>query len=126
MDSNTLHGCGHSPCSGNCRGCSKELELTQMEVNLLRLFAQIPFLPVAQRQESGPPLFMGDSIGPAEILGPVITALQQKQLSQLDYDLPLANYSYSDYEPCIRKGSMALTAKGQTVVELLEIQGIEA
>ena len=45
--------CGHNHCGtccgGSCGGCGGALELTQREVDLLRLFAQIPFLPVARR-----------------------------------------------------------------------------
>lgn len=133
MNNNTLN-CGHDrcgaccggSCGGSCGGCGGELELTQAEVDLLHLFAQIPFLPVARRHGSEHPVFLDDSVGPAELLGPAVAALAQKRLIRLDYDLPLTNYDYSDYEPCSRKGSMALTARGQTVIELLEIQGIEA
>ena len=129
MDNDTLN-CGHDRCGaccgGSCGGCGGALELTQTEVDLLRLFAQIPFLPVVRQHETEHPVFFDDRIGTAEALGPAVTALHQKRLIQLDYDLPLLNYDYSDYEPCSHKGSMALTARGQAVVELLEIQGIEA
>ena len=97
-----------------------------MEADLLRLFAQIPFLPVVRQSGCEYPVFLDAAIGPVEALGPAVIALSQKQLIQLDYDLPLLNYDYSEYEPCCCKGSMALTARGQAVVELLEIQGIEA
>lgn len=129
MDNDTLN-CGHDRCGaccgGSCGGCGGALELTQTEVDLLRLFAQIPFLPVVRQHGAEHPVFFDARIGTAEVLGPAVTALHQKRLIQLDYDLPLLNYDYSDYEPCSHKGSMALTARGQAVVELLEIQGIEA
>ena len=44
--------CGHdhcgSCCGGSCTGCGA-LELTPDELALLRRFAQLPFLPIAQR-----------------------------------------------------------------------------
>lgn len=130
MDTNSLN-CGHDHCGaccggGSCGGCGGELELTQTEIDLLHLFAQIPFLPVVRKDGSEYPVFLDDGIGTAQTLGPAITALDQKRLIQPDYDQPLQDYDYSDYEPCSQKGSMALTARGQAVVELLEIQGIEA
>ena len=100
--------------------------MTQTEIDLLRLFAQIPFLPVARQYGSETPVFFDSGIGSVEILGAAITALQQKRLIQLDYDLPLTNFDYSEYEAYPCQGSMALTARGQTVIELIEIQGIEA
>lgn len=123
MDDNTMKcgGCGGG--CGGCGGCGRELELTQTEVELLRLFAQIPFLPVARRTDSQEPVFLDPGAGPAEAVGPAINALSRKGLIQLDYSLPLRNFDYSEYGPCLERGSMALTARGQAVVELLEIQG---
>ena len=122
--------CGHNHCDtccgGSCGGCGGALELTQREVDLLRLFAQIPFLPVARRQDSETPVFLENGAASGEEFGAVITALCRKQLIDLDYDLPLSNFDYADYARYPRKGSMALTARGQAVVALLEIQGIEA
>ena len=128
MNNDTMH-CGYDHCGaccGSCSGCGGELELTQMEIDLLRLFAQIPFLPVARPSGSEEPVFFEPDIGCAEALGTAITALYQKRLIQLDYDLPLLNFDYSEYESYPCKGSMALTARGQAVVEFIEIQGIEA
>ena len=128
MDRDTLN-CGHTHCGaccGGCGGCGRHLELTQTEVDLLRLFAQIPFLPVGRRPGTEHPVLLDDIVGAADALGPAITSLGQKRLIRIDYGQPLVNYDYSGYESCTHKGSMALTASGQAVVELLEIQGIEA
>lgn len=114
-------GCGNC---GNCGGCGT-LELTQAELDLLRLFAQIPFLPVARRQDSGDPVFLEDSLGTPEVLGTAVAALFQKRLIQVDYDLPLQNFDYGAYALYVHWGSMALTSRGQDVVEQMEIQGIE-
>ena len=126
MDNNSLN-CGHSHCGACCGGsCREELELTPAAVDLLQLFAQRPFLPLVLRHGAEQPLFPDDNSGAADQLGAAITELQLKQLIKLDYDLPLLNYDYSAYGPSARRGSMALTARGQAVLELAEIQGIHA
>jgi hypothetical protein len=43
----------------------------------------------------------------------------------LDYDKPLAGAYGDRYAAYPVKGSVALTARGQTVVEMLEISGIQ-
>ena len=61
----------------------------------------------------------------APLNGDLLKALQFKGLISIDYDMPLAGFDYAAYEgyPC--RGSMALTARGQDVVEWLSIRGIE-
>ena len=54
-----------------------------------------------------------------------LQVLEQKNLVSLDYDRPLAGAYDSRYAPYPVKGSVALTAKGQTVVEMLDISGIQ-
>lgn len=115
-----IQNCGHNNCGACCGGT---LELTQKEIALLYRFAQIPFLPVARRADSMAPIYLENG---TEDYGAVIAVLEHKQLIDLDYGLPLSNFDYAGYEQYPCKGSMALTARGQTVVELLEIQGIEA
>lgn len=121
-------GCGGDHCGaccgGACTGCGGTLWLTQGEIALLLQFAQIPFLPVARRRDSDEPLYLGDGEKTAEEMARVITGLHQKRLIRLDYDMPLSNFDYGAYGDCSAKGSMALTARGQQVVEQLEIQGI--
>lgn len=130
---NDVSACGHDhcgaccggSCGGSCGGCGGELELTQNELDLLRRFAQLPFLPVARRTDSETPICLENGADSAEELGRAIAGLSQKRLIRLDYDLPLLNFDYAAYSQYTHKGSMALTAAGQTAVELLEIQGIE-
>ena len=118
-------GCGDcGGCrGGNCSGCG-ELELTQQEISLLRRFAQIPFLPVARRWDSETPVYMEEGAENVEQFSTAITALELKRLIRLDYDMPLMNFDYEAYGQYPCQGSMALTARGQAVVELLEIQGV--
>lgn len=121
--SNCGSGCGG--CCGSCGGCGDALWLTREEMELLLCFAQLPFLPVARREGSKEPVYRGDGEKTAEEMAGVITALRQKRLIRLDYDLPLTNFDYAAYGDCPVRGSMALTAAGQQVVEQLEIQGVE-
>ena len=122
-------GCGQKHCGaccgGSCSGCGGTLQLTQGEIDLLFCFAQIPFLPVALEEKSGQPVFLEEGEARAAQLSPIISALSQKGLIRLDYDLPLSNFDYRKYRAFPRCGSMALTAAGLQAVEQLEIQGIE-
>ena len=52
--------------------------------------------------------------------------LQRKGLIRVDYDIPLKNFAYDGYETYPCKGSMALTANGIRVLEVLETQGVSA
>jgi hypothetical protein len=93
-------------------------------LDLLWHFAEIPFLPVARRWDSETPVYLENSAVPKEEMSLIVAALQQKQLIRLDYDLPLDGFDYEAYRDYPAQGSMALTARGQQVIEQLEIQGI--
>ena len=54
----------------------------------------------------------------------MMQVLEQKSLVSLDYGKPLPHADLTAYSDYPVKGSMALTARGQTVVEMLEIEGI--
>lgn len=116
---------GHDNCGACCGGCGGVLELTSAELDLLRLFAQLPFLPVARRWDSEVPVCLEEGNDDLETSSAAIMRLSQKRLIQLDYDIPLRNFNYDSYGQYPCHGSMALTAKGQEAVERLEIQGIE-
>ena len=49
--------------------------------------------------------------------------MEKKGLISLDYDQPLRGCDYGAYPV---RGSFALTQRGQRVLELTEIQGVEA
>lgn len=106
---------------GGCTGCARELTLTEKEISFLRYMAQIPFLPVARALGEDTPVYEdgGDSDENAMLL----RCLEKKDLISLDYDLPLKNYAERWYISRPIRGSMALTARGQQVLELLEYQG---
>ena len=117
--------CNQCGACGGCSGCRGELELTRTELELLRRLAQLSFLPVSCQWDGETPVYLEDGTGAAETYSAAILGLHQKRLIQMDYHMPLSNFDYRGYEGYPYKGSMALTARGQTAVELLEIQGIE-
>ena len=113
-------------CSGNCGscgGCAKELVLTPMEMDMLQTLAQIPFLPVARKADNMTPIYLEDSRYSQEDYSLILACLEKKGLIDLDYRQSLSGFDYSAYAgfPC--HGSMALTQRGQAVVEMMEMQG---
>ena len=109
-------------CSGHCgacSGCAKELVLSEAEIDFLRRLGQVAFLPVARALGDLTPIFPED--GP-ENTSLILEVLEKKGLISLDYDKPLSGYAgYGDYPI---QGSMALTQRGQQVLELMEYQGV--
>ena len=104
---------------GGCSGCARELTLSEAEIDFLRRLGQVAFLPVARQLGDLLPIYPED--GP-ENMSLILEILEKKGLISLDYDKPLARYAgYGDYPI---KGSIALTQRGQQVLELMEYQGI--
>ena len=117
--------CNH--CSGNCGscgGCAKVLELTQGEVHMLLTLGQFAFLPIARRADDMVPVYLEEDAYSQEEYSLILQVLEQKRLVFLDYDKPLRNLDMSQYAAYPVKGSVALTERGQKVVEMLEIEGI--
>ncbi|MDO5401299.1 MAG: hypothetical protein Q4F17_10045 [Eubacteriales bacterium] len=109
-------------CNGNCGGCTgcgRALELTEPELALLRQLGQIPFLPVERRAGDPTPVYPGAG----EQMSLVLQCLEKKGLISLDYDKPLGGFD--GYGTCPIRGSLALTQRGQQVLELLEYQGCD-
>lgn len=116
-----------SQCGGNCGscgGCAKELTLTQQEVTLLRKLGQIPFLPVARKADGMTPVYLEDNDYTREEYSLILQLLEKKGLITIDYDAPLRGMDMAAYAGYPVHGSFALTARGQSVLEMLEIQGI--
>ena len=114
-------------CNGNCAacsGCGKALELTQGELDLLNVLAQIPFLPVARKADDMTPVYLEDTAYSREDYSLILQVLEKKGLIDLDYGAPLKGFDMTAYRGYPVHGTMALTARGQTVVELLDKQGI--
>lgn len=116
--------CGGS-CGGNCSscsGCGRELVLTAKEIDFLNTLAQIPFLPVARTMGDLTPVYLEE--GDREEMSLILQCLEKKGLISLDYDQPIRGAYGEDYAPYPIRGSMALTERGQKVLELIEYQGI--
>ena len=117
-----MSGCGN--CCGNCGGCG-EMILSEGEIGLLLQLAQIPFLPIGRRADSEDPVFLEDpSLSPEEA-SLILRCLEKRGLISLDYDCPLKGWDYLAYSAYPIHGSFALTAKGQQVLDLLELQGLQ-
>lgn len=100
--------------------------LSQQEIKLLLRFSQVPFLPVAMDDVTSLPVYLDDDLDFSSSCGEAILGLAQKGLISLDFDLPLTNYDYATYEQYPQRGSMALTAKGQDTLDLMEYQSFKA
>ena len=111
-------GCGGN--CGSCGGCAGSLVLTQKEIDMLQLLGQVAFLPVARKASDMTPVYP-ESTDPDCSL--VLTCLEKKGLIDLDYRAPLAGFDYSAWKGYPVQGSMALTQRGQQVLEILELQG---
>jgi len=111
-------------CSGNCAscgGCARELVLTQKEIDFLNILGQYAFLPVARTMGDLTPVYLED--GDGEEMSLLLQCLEKKGLISLDYDKPLSGFDMAAYAAYPIRGSMALTERGQKVLELLELQG---
>ena len=111
-------------CNGNCAncsGCARELELTRGELNFLHRLGEVAFLPVARSMGDLNPVFPEDT---SEEMSLLLQCLEKKGLISLDYHLPLKGYSHPEYDRYPIRGSLALTERGQKVLELVEYQGI--
>ncbi len=111
-------------CSGNCgscSGCAKELVLTEKEIGFLNTLGQFAFLPVARTLGDLTPVYLEE--GEQEEMSLLLQCLEKKGLISLDYDKPMKGMDAGPYGSYPIRGSMALTQRGQTVLEMLEYQG---
>lgn len=112
-------------CNGNClscSGCARELLLSQPELDFLNLLAQMAFLPVARKADDMTPVYL-ESDAP-EQASLVLQVLEKKGLIDLDYRSALKGFDMTAYRGYPVHGTVALTARGQRVVDLLDKQGI--
>ena len=115
--------CNHN--CGSCSGCASTLELTEGEISILLALGQFSFLPVARRADDMTPVYLEEDRYSREEYSLILQCLEKKGLVDLDYRTSLAGADMSAYTGYPVHGSMALTQRGQTVVEMLEVQGIE-
>ena len=116
-------GCGG--CCGNCGGCGSTLVLTAEEIVMLRQLGQIPFLPVARSGASMEPIYLEEGELSQETSSLALRCLEKRGLISIDYDMPLKGFQDSRYDAYPIRGSMALTFRGQQVLDLVDKQGFE-
>lgn len=108
-------------CNGNCAacgGCARELVLGPRELEILFALGQIPFMSVGRQADREMPV---DPEEPTEEKSLLLQLLEKKGLISLDYDLPIKG---ADYGGLALRGSYALTARGQQVLDLAQYQGL--
>lgn len=124
----SCHGnCGG--CTGGCGGCSgcdgaRDLVITQPELEFLQELGQVAFLPVARTMGDLTPIYLEAGKEKQEEYSLLLQCLEKKGLISLDYDKPLGRSPGEAYSAYPIQGSMALTERGQKVLEILEYQGI--
>lgn len=111
--------CDHN-CS-SCGGCGM-LELTEIEIDLLKLLGQVAFLPVARKAGAEHPVCR--ELEDPERTGLALVCLEKRGLVDISYDGPLKGVDMSSYAGYPVHGSVGLTAKGLQAVESMDIQGI--
>ena len=119
-----MSGCGN--CCGNCGSCGGGncMELTAGEVEMLENLAQFAFLPVARKMGEDIPVYLEDAQRPAAEYSLILQCLEKRGLISIDYDKPLKSFNDEAYSAYPIRGSFALTARGQQVLDLLQLQGI--
>ena len=119
-----MSGCGN--CCGNCGSCGGGscMELTAGEVEMLENLAQFAFLPVARKLGEDIPVYLEDAQRPASEYSLILQCLEKRGLISIDYDKPLKSFNDAAYSAYPIRGSFALTARGQQVLDLLQLQGI--
>lgn len=117
------NGCGSCGSCGGCAPSDGALYLTALELTLLTRFGQTPFFPVGHDLALTAPVCL-EWEEETDAVSAALAGLRAKGLIEIDADLPLSGFSYDGYDALARHGSMALTARGQQVLELIEVQGI--
>lgn len=115
-------------CAGNCANCSGcshggELVLNAGEIGFLQLLGQVAFLPVARKMGDLEPVYLEEGEARREEYSLILQCLEKKNLISLDFDKPLRGFREDAYLAYPIRGSIALTQRGQQVLELLDIQG---
>ena len=123
-----MSGCGN--CSGSCGGCSGctgcggAMELSRGEIDMLLTLGQIPFLPVARKMGDDIPVYLEDDCYSPEDYSLILQCLEKRGLISIDYAQPLKGFDDKAYAAYPIRGSMALTERGHTVLDLMERQGV--
>jgi len=110
-------------CGGNCESCGGcgALELGKGEIAVLTELGSVPFWPIARKADSMEPVCPEMEIPELTL---ILMCLEKKGLIDLNWDLPLKGFDYGKMPGYPVRGSMALTLRGQQVLDILEIQGL--
>ena len=111
-------------CGGSCGGCARELVITPDEFSFLLELGQYAFLPVARTLGDVTPVYLEAGEEKQEKYSLILQCMEKKGLISLDYDKPLRGQAYHGYDGYPIRGSVALTERGQKVLELMDLQGI--
>ena len=111
-------------CGGNCGGCARELLITPKELDFLQELGQVAFLPVARTMGDLTPVYLEEGEEKQEEYSLILQCMEKKGLISLDYDKPLGGFRSDAYRAYPIHGSIALTERGQKVLEMIEFQGI--
>ena len=112
--------CGRC-CAGGCAAHSGAITLTGPERAFLAALARFAFLPAAYAPGLDAPVCLELAGMTAETAAAAISALRDKRLISVDYDLPLKNFDYRAYAGFERFGSIALTSLGQEALDETEV-----
>ena len=121
-----MSGCGS--CSGDCQNCGRcggSYVLNEGELHLLTQLAQCPFLPLARSADDVTPIYPEGKEYSQREYSLILQCLEKKQLISIDFDAPLKGCDASAYGNYPIRGSFALTATGQQILELLDIHGAQ-
>jgi hypothetical protein len=98
--------------------------ITTKELEFLQELGQVAFLPVARTMGDLTPVYLEAGEDNREEYSLILQCMEKKGLISLDYDKPLRQFQPDRYAAYPIHGSIALTERGQKVLEMLEIQGI--
>lgn len=98
--------------------------MTPAEIAILKRLAEFPFLPLVKKYHTGDQFMpVPDFISPEYKMA--LLALSSKGLISMDADFPLSNFDYAEYSKEYECGSIALTGRGQAVIDIIEVQGMD-
>ena len=83
-------------------------------------------MPVARSAADNTPVYLENDRQTAEQYSLILVCLEKKGLISIDFDKPLQGADMSAYKAYPIHGSVALTARGQEVLDVLDKQGPKA
>ena len=116
-----MSGC--EKCCGSCGSCG-EMILAEGELSFLNKLGQIPFLPVARTADQPDPIYLEDEDYSLSQYSLILQCLEKRGLIDIDFSKPLRGFTSPAYASYPIQGSIALTARGQAVLEQIQLHGL--